>query len=267
MGEAQKVVIKSITTKAAAACIRRLHYSGKVVRNSQLSFGAFFNGRLEGAMQFGPPLDKRKMLGLVRGTEWSQMLELNRMAFSENLPRNSESRALGYVFRIIKKNYPQINWVVSFADATQCGDGAIYRASGFLLTGIKESLNLAQLVCGEVVHKIKFEGHPGVPQQQLGGASYFDVTGGRYNWNGFCDKIGAVQLPGFQIRYIKFLDSKCQDNLTVPIIPFEKIKEIGASMYRGNRGAEGVESDTSTFQVGEGGASPTSALHVPVKAA
>ena len=55
--------------------------------------------------------------------------------------------------------------------------------------------------------------------------------------------------------------------MTVPIIPFEKIKEIGASMYRGNRGAEGVESDTTTFQVGEGGASPTSALHVPVKAA
>lgn len=34
--------------------------------------------------------------------------------------------------------YP-IEWVVSFADATQCGDGTIYRASGFLLTGIREN--------------------------------------------------------------------------------------------------------------------------------
>lgn len=268
MGEAQKVVIKPIPTKAAAACIRRLHYSGNVVNNSQLSFGAFFNGRIEGAMQFGPPLDKRKMLGLVRGTEWSQMLELNRMAFSENLPRNSESRSLGYVFRIIKKNYPQIKWIVSFADATQCGDGTIYRASGFLLTGIKKSLNLARFPNGEIVHKMTFEDRSKTKAKDiLNGKSYFDVTGGQYNWRGFCDKVGAVQLPGFQIRYIKFLNPECQKDLTVPIIPFEKIKEIGASMYRGNKRAEGVESDTPTFQVGEGGASPTSALQTSVRAA
>tara|TARA_R110000803_G_scaffold11610_1_gene34524 strand:- start:181 stop:945 length:765 start_codon:yes stop_codon:yes gene_type:complete len=249
MGEAQKVIIKPISTRAAAACIRRLHYSGKVVNNSQLGFGAFFNGRLEGAMQFGPPLDKRKMLGLVRGTEWSQMLELNRMAFSENLPRNSESRALGYVFRVIKKNYPQIKWVVSFADATQCGDGTIYRASGFFLTGIKRSLNLAQFPNGEIIHKMTFESNTTTPRNILNGMSYYDVTGGRYNWNVFCEKVGAVQLPGFQIRYIKFLDSKCQENLTVPIIPFKKIKEIGASMYRGNKGAESVESPTSALHI------------------
>jgi hypothetical protein len=267
MGEAQKVVIKPIPTKAAAACIRRLHYSGKVVNNSQLSFGAFFNGRIEGAMQFGPPLDKRKMLGLVRGTEWSQMLELNRMAFSENLPRNSESRSLGYVFRIIKKNYPQIKWIVSFADATQCGDGTIYRASGFLLTGIKKSSSLARFPNGEIIHEMTLKSTPTVAKDALGGKSYFDITGGRYNWNGFCDKVGAVQLPGFQIRYIKFLNPECQKDLTVPIIPFEKIKEIGASMYRGNKRAEGVESDTPTFQVGEGGASPTSALQTSVRAA
>lgn len=32
---------------------------------------------------------------------------------------------------------PQLKWVVSFADGAQCGDGAIYRASGFVLTGIR----------------------------------------------------------------------------------------------------------------------------------
>ena len=260
MGEAQKVVVRPIPTSAASACIRRLHYSGKVVNNSQLSFGVFFNDRLEGAVQLGPSLDKRKMLGLVRGTQWREMLELNRLAFSEKLPRNSESRVLGYVFRVIKKNYPHIKWIVSFADATQCGDGTIYRASGFLLTGIKKSFNLARFPNGEIIHKMTFESNPTASRNILGGVSYFKVTGGRYNWNGFCDKVGAVKLKGFQIRYIKFLNPKHQDNLTVPTMPFEKIKEIGASMYRGNKGAEGVDSDTSTDQVGEGGASPTSAL-------
>ena len=42
---------------------------------------------------------------------------------------------------MIKKNTPHIKWIISFSDATQCGDGAIYRASGFYLTAIRESKN------------------------------------------------------------------------------------------------------------------------------
>jgi hypothetical protein len=39
---------------------------------------------------------------------------------------------------------------VSFADGTQCGDGTIYRASGFVLTGIKENDQIWQAPSGEV---------------------------------------------------------------------------------------------------------------------
>ena len=49
------------------------------------------------------------------------------MAFSDRLPRNSESRALAIAFKMIRKHYPHIEWVISFADGTQCGDGTIYR--------------------------------------------------------------------------------------------------------------------------------------------
>ena len=59
------------------------------------------------------------------------------MAFSEKLPRNSESRAISIAMKLIKKHYPHIDWVVLFADGTQCGDGTIYRASGFVLTDIR----------------------------------------------------------------------------------------------------------------------------------
>ena len=42
----------------ADALVRRVHYSGKYVRNSSLSLGVFLNGRLEGAMQFGSDMDQ-----------------------------------------------------------------------------------------------------------------------------------------------------------------------------------------------------------------
>lgn len=68
-----------------------------------------------------------------------RILELNRMAFDDYLPRNAESYCIGKTLRLIKKRAPHIKWVISFADGCQCGDGTIYRASNFILTGIRKT--------------------------------------------------------------------------------------------------------------------------------
>lgn len=36
-------------------------------------------------------------------------------------------------------------------------------------------------------------------------------------------------------RYIYFIDSTYRERLTVPIIPFSKIDEMGAGMYKGEK--------------------------------
>lgn len=142
---AKDIVLRSIPSKEATELIKRIHYSGKVCQNSQLHIGVFYHGKLEGAMQFGPSIDKRKTQGLVTGTGWNEFIELNRMAFTDVLPRNSESRAISIALKILKKKAPHLKWVISFADACQCGDGTIYRASGFVLTGIKINKNIYKL--------------------------------------------------------------------------------------------------------------------------
>ena len=210
-------------------------------------------------MQFGPSLDKRKMLGLVAGTKWNEFIELNRMAFADWLPRNSESRALGYAMRWIRKTYPHLKWVISFADATQCGDGTIYRASGFILTGITESFNLARRKDGTVIHKMTLESAPTRPRPELNGRSYFSITGGKYDFKAYVRAVKGEILPGFQLRYIAFLDQEARKCLAVPVIPFERIKTIGASMYRGKR-AGSAASGTSGIQPERDGATPIPAL-------
>ena len=135
MGSAKDLIVKVIPSKVAVPFVKTHHYSGKVVNNSNLHFGVFYEGRLHGVMSFGPSLDKSKIQGLVEGTGWNEFIELNRMAFDDVLPRNSESRAIAIAMKLIRKNAPQIKWVISFADGCQCGDGTIYRASGFILTG------------------------------------------------------------------------------------------------------------------------------------
>lgn len=233
MGRAKDIRLKVIPGKLANPFIRAHHYSGKVVNNSSLHFGAFLDGKLHGVMSYGPSLDKRKMLGLVEGTTWDGFLELNRMAFDEALPRNSESRCIAISLQMIRKQAPQVKWVISFADGCSCGDGAIYRASGFVLTDIKVNEAIALMPDGTKLHKMTLESNPLKPIPSLGGRSYFGITGGKRSWKKFLQAIGGTIQPGFQLRYIRFLDPTWRDRLTVPEIPFERIDEIGAGMYKG----------------------------------
>ena len=271
MGSAKDIVLRPIERRDADTLIKRVHYSGKVVNNSQLSIGVFYAGKLEGAMQFGPSLDKRKMQGLVRDTGWNDFLELNRMAFSDVLPRNSESRALGVAMRMLHKHAPHIQWVVSFADATQCGDGTIYRASGFVLTGIKQNNSLwvapdsetaisrltvtkGKHIIADIALRRGFTEHGGLNMTQGGGGS---------NMRAY-KEAGYTPIPGFQLRYMYFIDPSARERCTVPILPFSEIERRGARMYKGvSLCAASIGGDAFGDQPKEGGAAPTAALHNP----
>lgn len=242
--KARDILVKPISRQDADRIVKEIHYSGKVVPNSQLHFGVFIGDRCGGAMQFGPSMDKRKMLGLVRDTKWNGFLELNRMAFAEWLPRNSESRAIGVALRTIRKNYPHIDWVVSFSDATQCGDGIIYRASGFVLTGINKNKTILRMPDGNIVADKTLNN------------SNFKIKG---EGAGYWKKNGAKPLDGFQLRYMYFLNPEARSRLTVKELPFSAIDEYGARMYKGKR-VESADSGTSGIQPEGGGAIPTSTL-------
>ena len=264
---AKEIIVKPISSQDAARIVKSCHYSGKVVQNSQLHFGVFLNGKCGGAMQFGPSLDKRKIQGLVSGTGWNSFIELNRMAFADWLPRNSESRAIAVAMRMIRKAYPQIEWVVSFADGTQCGDGTIYRASGFVLTGIKENNQIWQAPEGGEKCTRMVATDTRRPERAALLSRVSMTKGSHINETGASSmrpfiEAGWKPLKGFQLRYIYFLNPTARERLTVPILPFTEIQRRGAGMYLGKPKRAGSDtSDTPAFQAGEGGSLPTPALH------
>jgi hypothetical protein len=159
---------------------------------------------------------------------------------------------------MIRKQYPHVEWIVSFADGTQCGDGTIYRASGFLLTGIKENNQILEMSDGSKVARVT-----------VTKAEHILKTGGA--------KIpkGAKALPGFQLRYVYFLNPAARARLTVPVLPFSAIEKAGASMYRGKKlaldaGAPAAQEGVSLASVSSeaveppstvGGAAPTRTLN------
>jgi hypothetical protein len=270
---AKDIIVKPISRPDADRIVKSCHYSGKVVQNSQLHFGVFLNGKCGGAMQFGPSLDKRKIQGLVEGTGWNNFIELNRMAFSALLPRNSESRAISVAMKLIRKSYPHIEWVVSFADGTQCGDGTIYRASGFALTGIRENTQIWAAPDGSTHSRTALtDNHsPGSKKRAQLTVSRTSMTKGGHNFHTGAASMKAYEsagfkpLPGFQLRYIYFLNPAAKSRLTVPILPFTEILRRGAGMYLGKpKRAVSDTTDTAGFQPAEGGSIPTTALHLSV---
>jgi|TARA_Y100000033_G_C2752387_1_gene114605 hypothetical protein len=211
MGRAKDILIKVIPAKVANEFVRRKHYSGKVVPNSSLHFGCFLDNQLHGVMQYGPSINKKGTINLVAGTGWNEFIELNRMAFDDYLPKYSESRCIAISIRLIKKHAPHIKWIVSFADGTQCGDGTIYRASGFKLVSITDNTALRiNPQTGEAMHVIQ--------------AHHLKMSKAFRNWE---------PIKGKQLKYVYLIDK--QAKLTVPVLPFSKIDELGAGMYKGKK--------------------------------
>ena len=222
MGRAKEIVLKVIPSNVANDFVKKHHYSGKVVPNSKLHFGCFLDNKLGGVMSYGASINKKGTINLVKGTKWSGFIELNRMAFSDILPKYSESRCIAISMKLLKKNAPHIKWVISFADATQCGDGTIYRASGFKLVGISKNAGICKLN-GKIVHIKK--------TYDLGLTSSFlkksDIPKLKEK------NIDVEILNGYQLKYIYFIDKTKEKDLTVPVTPFSKIKEMGIGMYKG----------------------------------
>ena len=79
----------------------------------------------------------------------------------------------------------------------------------------------------------------------------------------FYKDAGFRPIPGFQLRYIYFIDKLYRARLTVPELPYSEIEARGASMYKGEkitRGRGEIDNAPDTNQE-TGGASPTRPLH------
>ena len=198
-------------------------------------------------MQFGPSIDKRRMAQNL-GVGFNETLELNRMAFSDRLPKNSESRSLSVALRILKKTYPHIKVVISFADACQCGDGTIYRTSGFKLHSFKKNTSLLLMPNGSIV-----------ADKALNNSISSDGKRG----SAIAKHSGARPIDGFQMKYLFFFDKELEKRFQ--FVDFKAIPSE-VRMYKGQKRASSKDSVASGVQPEEGGAIPTEALHLGVTA-
>jgi hypothetical protein len=96
--------------------------TGCIENQPFLCFGAEFDGRWWAVAIWSNPVAR-----LLPQRRW---LELRRLAIAPDAPRNTASRMLGIMARIIREQRPEVCRLISYQD-TDVHTGAIYRAAGW----------------------------------------------------------------------------------------------------------------------------------------
>lgn len=131
--------VKKIERNIANKIIIENHYSKKYYNLSYLHLGVFVNDKLLGVLQYGYAMNPASQSSVVANTKIDEYMELNRMWLSDVATKNSETMALSYSIKLIKKIYPKIKWIQSFADERCGGYGIVYQAANFLFYGEHQS--------------------------------------------------------------------------------------------------------------------------------
>lgn len=220
---AKSVLVRKVPRADADRCIATWHYSGRPYTKSVHHYGCLLDGHLIGALQFGDPLDINKAMALFRACERDEVMELNRMALSPSAPRNTASRVLRVSLRLLAAALPRLQWVLSYSDATQCGDGACYRGAGFLLTGIRRNSTLWMAPDGRVVSDVGIRTSLALRNRYRCGTSRSSFVAA-----------GLELLPGYQLRYLAPLRRGARERIIAQPIPYSDVPD-DARMYCGQR--------------------------------
>ncbi|EAQ6051910.1 protein mom [Salmonella enterica] len=205
--------VETIPCWLARIVIASKHYSRRFVNNSYLHLGVFCGRDLVGVLQFGYALNPNSGRRVVLDTDNRGYMELNRMWLHDDMPRNSESRAISYSLKTIKLLHPSVEWVQSFADE-RCGkSGVVYQASNFDFIGSHETTFYE--LDGDWYHEI---------------AMNAIKRGGKRGEFLRANKERAVVHKFRQFRYIRFLNKRARKRLNSKffrIQPYPKSEHSG----------------------------------------
>ena len=197
--------IKEIPKTKARAIIIKNHYSKKVYAASTIHLGCYFNKKLIGVLQYGFAMNPSSMDSVVEGTKIDEYLELNRMWFEDDSPPNCKSMSISYSIKFIKRKYPKIKWIQSFADERCKKFGIVYQAANFIYCGGHESVFWE--IDNDFYHNSLMTRNP----KLCPSAAYCQSK-----------KEQAIKHTFKQFRYIYFINKKEQKNLRHKVLEYPK---------------------------------------------
>jgi hypothetical protein len=102
----------------------KIHWSNVVRNRDYICFVAEYDGIAYASAIWSSPVAANRL------KEGKTALELRRMAIADDAPKNTASRMIGVMRKIIRKRLPHITLLLSYQD-TEVHQGTIYKASGW----------------------------------------------------------------------------------------------------------------------------------------
>lgn len=206
--------IVSVGRKEELAMMEQFHYSRKVVPNSVIKLGAYNGTRLVGVATFGRIINCVPLFDNDPTNRGG--LELNRLAMVEDSPKNSESWFLMMCIRLLRRQYPWLQFITTWADGMRCQGGTIYKACGFLYLRKRKNDSLYQLPDGSVIHQIAFD----KVYLKRHATTLRAIKGARERVAHVFG--GATLLEGYQYHYLHIIDPAQRAHLLMAPQPYEK---------------------------------------------
>ena len=136
-----------------------------------------------------------------------QARTLARFWLDDRCGRNSESRMLGVISRLLRRWQNNAKAIVAYSDPQAGHDGAIYKAAGFLYLGLSTAMPLYRLPDGSIHHSRSLSHCFGTHS-----VKYLRAAG----------VLVEVVPQEAKYLYVTFLDSEWRQRLRVPVLSSPK---------------------------------------------
>ncbi len=222
-----------VSERAARYACQRWHYSKTIAAGKKVHLGVWENGKYIGAVVFGHCSARQFTRGF--GLKQNEAVELLRVALKGHV--TPVTRIISIAIKILRKRFPTIRLMVSYADQNQQHIGVIYQAGNWIYVGEIDTRDYYKGPDGKVYH-------PRVVSSM--GIKYHFGKKRKYLKYEDCERV--PQFP--KHKYLYPFDKEMKQRVLAMAKPYPKKISAGS-----------IDSDASgDNQPGEGGATPTSAL-------
>ena len=220
--------------QAAKHAVHRWHYSRQMPAAKLVRIGVWEDGRFVGVILYGSGANRH--LARPFGLKPTEACELVRVALAPGR-EHPTSRCLGYSLKMLRKQSPGLQLVVSYADTKEGHLGIIYQATNWLFIGGSSQPYLK--VRGKIEHPRSLYDRYGPGGQRISWLrEHVDPNARR------------IEMPA-KLKYVYPFTKGLRRELEPLVQSYPKLNASGRS----------DTSDTPGDQPGEGGATPTRPLH------
>lgn len=134
--------------EAMAFACRHWHYSKSIPAGKSVKIGVWENDTFIGVVTFGRGANNH--IGSPYGLQQTQVCELTRIALKGH--QTPVTKIVSIAIKMLKKQSPGVELIVSYADLAQGHAGTIYKAGNWIYEGLMKDGHFHYLLDGVRVH-------------------------------------------------------------------------------------------------------------------